>query len=76
MPSSGMIRRVAFVRNDVPPKRQFLQEPHGVSQKKAFFIVTAVKTSDFTHCLLLIKIILMAVSVLLQMTHRHGIWFW
>jgi hypothetical protein len=29
----------------VPPKRRFLQEPHGVtSQKTAFFIVTAVKT--------------------------------
>jgi hypothetical protein len=30
-------------------KRQFLQEPHGVtSQKTAFFIVTAVKTSNLT----------------------------
>jgi hypothetical protein len=30
----------------VPPKLLFLQEPHGVtSQKTAFFIVTAVKTS-------------------------------
>jgi hypothetical protein len=30
----------------VPPKRQFLQEPHGdTSQKTIFFIVTAVKTS-------------------------------
>jgi hypothetical protein len=29
------------------PKRQFLQEPHGVtSQKTPFFIVTAVKTSN------------------------------
>jgi hypothetical protein len=30
-------------------KHRFLQEPHGVtSQKTAFFIVTAVKTSDLT----------------------------
>jgi hypothetical protein len=32
------------------PKRQFLQEPHGVtSQKTAFFIVTAMKTSNLTQ---------------------------
>jgi hypothetical protein len=31
----------------VHPKRRFLNEPHGVtSQKTAFFIVTAVKTSN------------------------------
>jgi hypothetical protein len=31
----------------VPPKRRFLQEPHGVTtQKTPFFIVTAVKTSN------------------------------
>jgi hypothetical protein len=36
-------------RRYVPPKRQFLQEPHGVtSQKTPFFIVTAVKTSNHT----------------------------
>jgi hypothetical protein len=45
MMSSGMLHRVAFV----PPKRRFLQQPHGiVSQKMAFFIVTAVETSNFT----------------------------
>jgi hypothetical protein len=33
----------------VPPKRRFLQEPHGVTtQKTPFFIVTAVKTSNLT----------------------------
>jgi hypothetical protein len=33
----------------VPPNRRFLQEPHGVkSQMTAFFIVTAVKTSNLT----------------------------
>jgi hypothetical protein len=33
------------------PKRQFLQEPHDViSQKTAFFIVTAVRTSNPTMC--------------------------
>jgi hypothetical protein len=33
----------------VPPKRRFLQEPHGVtSQKTPFFIVIAVKASNLT----------------------------
>jgi hypothetical protein len=37
------------MRGWVPPKRRFLQEPHGVtSQKTPFFIVNAVKTSDLT----------------------------
>jgi hypothetical protein len=34
----------------VPPKRRFLQEPHGVTiQKTPFLIVTAVKTSNLTR---------------------------
>jgi hypothetical protein len=34
----------------VPPKCQALQEPHGVtSQKTAFFIVTALETSNLTN---------------------------
>jgi hypothetical protein len=39
---------------DVPQERQFLQGPHGVtSQKTAFFIVTALRTSNLTmFCLL------------------------
>jgi hypothetical protein len=33
----------------VPPKSRFVQEPHGVtSQKTAFFMVTAVKTSNLS----------------------------
>jgi hypothetical protein len=33
----------------IPPKRRFLQEPHGVtSQKMAFLIVTAMKISNLT----------------------------
>jgi hypothetical protein len=33
----------------LPPKHPFFQEPHGItSQKTAFFIVTAVKTSNLT----------------------------
>jgi hypothetical protein len=33
----------------VPPKRRFTQDLHGaISQKTAFFIVTAVKTSNLT----------------------------
>jgi hypothetical protein len=43
-------------RLQVPPKRRFLQEPHGITtQKTPFFIVTAVKTSNLTgflHCFL------------------------
>jgi hypothetical protein len=36
-------------RRQVPPKRRFLQEPHGVTtQKTPFFIVTAVNTSNLT----------------------------
>jgi hypothetical protein len=36
----------------LPPKRRFLQESHGVtSQKTAFFIITAVKTSNLTSSL-------------------------
>jgi hypothetical protein len=39
---------LVFLRQ-VPPKRRFLQEPHGVTtQKTPFFIVTAVKTSNLT----------------------------
>jgi hypothetical protein len=33
----------------VPPKRRFLQEPHGViTQKAEFFIVTAEKATNLT----------------------------
>jgi hypothetical protein len=40
----------------VPPKRRFLQEPHGVTyQKTQFFIVTAVKTSNLTNCIVVYK---------------------
>jgi hypothetical protein len=48
----------------IPPKRQFIIIPHGVTSKKmAFLIVTAVKTSSPTylsfvwiyHCVLLHK---------------------
>jgi hypothetical protein len=39
-------------RRQVPPKRRFLQEPHGVTtQKTPSFIVTAVKTSNLTLCM-------------------------
>jgi hypothetical protein len=50
MPSSGMLHHVAVVRIEIPPKRWFLQEPHGVpSQKTGFVIVTAMKTSSLTY---------------------------
>jgi hypothetical protein len=42
----------------VPPKRRFLQEPHGViTQKTPFFIVTAVKTSNLKSTSLQAKVI-------------------
>jgi hypothetical protein len=65
-----MLRRVAFVSIDfrrnlslpsskwqeVSPKRRFLQEPHGVtSQRTAFLIATAVKTSNLTEYITLIS---------------------
>jgi hypothetical protein len=52
-----MLRRVVLVRTDVSEDPSayiirvtgYLQQPHGVtSQKTAFFIVTAVKTSNLT----------------------------
>jgi hypothetical protein len=49
MLSSAMSRCVALVRNDFPLKHQFLQELLGViSQKTAFFMVIAMKTSNLT----------------------------
>jgi hypothetical protein len=50
MPSSGMWHRVDLVCSDVPPKRRFTQDLHGAtSQKTAFVIVIAVKTSNLTN---------------------------
>jgi hypothetical protein len=47
------LRRIVTVvktSNLVPPKRRFLQGPHGVTtQKTPFFIVTAVKTSKLKN---------------------------
>jgi hypothetical protein len=41
-----MLRRVPLVRTDVSEESSIKHEPHGlISQKKAFFIVTAMKTS-------------------------------
>jgi hypothetical protein len=48
VPSSLIL--VTLMKEALPPKRPFLQEPHGVtSQKTPFFIITAVKTSNLTH---------------------------
>jgi hypothetical protein len=48
MPSSGMWRRVDLVCTVVPPKGRVTQDLHGaISQKTAFFIVTAVKTLSY-----------------------------
>jgi hypothetical protein len=53
--TSIMVKRISKlgtmipVTSNVPAKRQLLQEPHSVTfQKMAFFIVTAVKTSNLT----------------------------
>jgi hypothetical protein len=47
---SGMLRRVALVRTDVPPKRRFIQDPHGAtSHKTSFLVVTAVKATHLTN---------------------------
>jgi hypothetical protein len=46
-------RRTLRRNTTVPPKRRFLQEQQGVkTQKTAFFIVTAVKTSNLTKFML------------------------
>jgi hypothetical protein len=47
VPTSPNLVTLMMEARYVPPKRLFLQEPHGVtSQKTPFFIVTAVKTSN------------------------------
>jgi hypothetical protein len=47
VPSSQIV--FTLMKEAPPPKRLFLQEPHGnTSQKTVFFIVTAVKTSNLT----------------------------
>jgi hypothetical protein len=47
---SSVIVIALIMETIVPPKCQFLQEPHGItSQKTAFFIVTAVNTSNLTQ---------------------------
>jgi hypothetical protein len=44
-------RRTLRRNIEYPPKRRFLQDPHGViSQKTPFFIVTAVNTSNLIQC--------------------------
>jgi hypothetical protein len=49
MPSPGMLCHVALLRTDSSKEYRFLQEPRGIKlHKSAFFIVTAVKTSDLT----------------------------
>jgi hypothetical protein len=58
----------------VTPKRQFLQEPHGVtSQKTPFFIVTAVKTSNLTKGLKTLFFVSSETSVLARTTRRRHI---
>jgi hypothetical protein len=59
-----LVRAKVVPSSYVPPKRLFLQEPHGVtSQKTQFFLVDSVKSSNLTKhpvsetlCFLLFKI--------------------
>jgi hypothetical protein len=53
-PSSGQKNPQARNQRYVPPKRRFTQDLHGTtSQKTAFFVVTAVKTTNLTRYSLL-----------------------
>jgi hypothetical protein len=48
--SSSPVPVILMLEEHVPPKRQYLQEPHCVtSQKTTFFIVTVVKTLNPTR---------------------------
>jgi hypothetical protein len=49
MPFSGLLRRVALVRTDIPPKRNFLQEPRYITFQKTVLFIFAVVFRDFTH---------------------------
>jgi hypothetical protein len=68
-----MLRRVVLVRTDISEKRRFLQEPHGVtSQKTAFFIVTAVKTSNLTYEILILWSVRQFIYIYIdQIKKRH-----
>jgi hypothetical protein len=69
MPSSGMWRRLELVWTNVPPKRRFTQDLHGAtSQKTAFFIVNAVKTTNLNNKHLLSR------WFLALLIHRPWIW--
>jgi hypothetical protein len=60
-------------RRYVPPKRLFLQAPHGVtSHKTAFFIVTAVKTSDLTSSAMSATSALQDIFLILEKTKNLG----
>jgi hypothetical protein len=49
VPSSPVLV-VLMMEAQVPLKRRFLQQPHGVtSQKTPFFVVTAVKTANLIY---------------------------
>jgi hypothetical protein len=52
-----VVQELTFRRSLVPPKRLFIQEPHGVtSQKTPFFIVTAVKTSNNVNAISILSV--------------------
>jgi hypothetical protein len=51
MVSSGMLCHVALVRTEVPPKRQFLQEPHGVTSKKTPFFKNLDEFVYYQSCI-------------------------
>jgi hypothetical protein len=64
-------------RRYVPPKRRFTPDPHGAtSWKTAFFIVTAVKTSNLMNCCILdSRTLLILLSVGRCNCFRRGTWY-
>jgi hypothetical protein len=68
MSSSEMLCHVALVRTNISEERQFLQEPHSItSQKMAFFIVTAVKTSNLIQYILLMQYCAVSIYIYIYM---------
>jgi hypothetical protein len=63
-------RIVLWWRRYVLPKCRFLHDPHGViSQKTAFFIVTAMKTSNLTKYFMFYFLLLLFNSVKRKVTN-------
>jgi hypothetical protein len=63
---------VTLIIETVIPKRPFLQQPYGVtSQKTAFLIVNAVKTSNLTDIFHYLNCIMRIAFASLSLSHTH-----